>query len=183
MQLGASGEGSGFLWIPEINDEVIVGFDRGSIDHPFVIGGVYNGMSMPIPPPSVEAGVANRRIASRKAHTIQWNDGPPGLNGISISTAPAEASPASIVLDGQQMQVTVTAEGQVQITGTAGITIKSDGPLSIQGQTVEIGGATCSSVTIGGEQVSVGGGTTASVSISGTGNVSVSGAMVSLGGG
>ena len=45
MQIGASKVGGGFLWIPEIGDEVLIGFDRGSIDHPYVIGNLYNGIA------------------------------------------------------------------------------------------------------------------------------------------
>ena len=122
MQIGASKVGGGFLWLPEIGDEVLIGFDRGSIDHPYVIGNLYNGIAAPLPPPSVEGVVANRRIASRMAHTIQWNDGPESM-GISIMTAPAETSPASIVLDGEQMKITVNATGQVEIMGVAGVKI------------------------------------------------------------
>ena len=36
MQIGASKVGGGFLWIPEVGNEVLLGFDRGSIDYPFV---------------------------------------------------------------------------------------------------------------------------------------------------
>ena len=50
MQIGASKIGGGFLWLPEIGDEVLIGFDRGPIDHPFVIGNLYNGIAAPLPP-------------------------------------------------------------------------------------------------------------------------------------
>ena len=120
MQIGASKIGGGFLWIPEIGDEVLIGFDRGSIDHPFVIGNLYNGIASPLPPPSVAGVVANRRIASRMAHTIQWNDGPEAM-GISIMTAPVEAPPTSVVLDGEQIKITINSLGQVEITGALGV--------------------------------------------------------------
>lgn len=31
----------------DVNDEVLVAFDRGALDHPFVIGGLYNGKDKP----------------------------------------------------------------------------------------------------------------------------------------
>jgi len=189
MQIGASKAGSGFLWIPEIGDEVLIGFDRGCIDYPYVIGNLYNGIAMPIPPPSVEGVVANRRIASRMGHTIQWNDGPDAM-GISIATAPAidpAASPTSLVLDGQQIKVTINSLGQVAITGALGVSITATGgPLSLDGLTVSIGGTTATSVSIGGsatmsttlagESLTIGGPDGAPAT-----SVAVSGTSVSLG--
>ena len=172
MQIGASKAGAGFLWIPEIGDEVLIGFDRGSIDHPYVIGNLYNGIAMPFPPPSVEGVVASRRIASRMGHTIEWDDGPEKM-GISIMTAPAEAAPNSIKLDGQELKITVDSMGQIEITGLLGVKISSEATLTLDAPSITIGGETTASLTLAGASVSVGGASTASVS--------VSGAMVSLG--
>jgi hypothetical protein len=187
MQIGASKAGSGFLWLPEIGDEVLVGFDRGSIEHPFVIGNLYGGVAMPIPPPSVEGVVGNRRIASRMGHTIQWNDGPDAL-GISIATAPAEepaAAPTSIVLNGEDVSITINSLGQVSINGALGITI--GGPecakVSISAAEISIGSPETAAVSMAGAAVSIGGGETATVSITADGEASVSAAMVTLGGG
>jgi hypothetical protein len=182
MQIGASKIGGGFLWIPEIGDEVLIGFDRGSIDHPYVIGNLYNGIAAPLPPPSVEGLVANRRIASRMAHTIQWNDGPEAM-GISIMTAPVEAPPTSVVLDGEQIKITINSLGQVEITGALGVSISSEAQLSLNAPSISIGSEETASVSVAGATVSVGGPTTESVSVGSptTAEVSVSGAMVSLG--
>jgi uncharacterized protein involved in type VI secretion and phage assembly len=182
MQIGASKAGSGFLWMPEVGDEVLIGFDRGSIDNPFVIGNLYNGIARPFPPPSIEGVVANRRIASRMGHTIQWNDGPSAL-GISIATAPAEAAPNSVVLDAQQMKITVNSLGQVEITGAIAVKISSEAMLTLDAPQITIGGETTASLSLAAATVSVGGETTASVSVGSpsTASVNVSGAMVSLG--
>src|SRR5438270_11908593 len=34
----AAGDGRGWYWLPHVNDEVLVGFERGSASKPFVIG-------------------------------------------------------------------------------------------------------------------------------------------------
>ena len=183
MQIGASKLGGGFLWIPEIGDEVLVGFDRGSIDHPYVIGNLYNGIASPLPPPSVEGVVGNRRIASRMAHTIQWNDGPEKL-GISIQTAPVEASPASIELDAEEMKITVNSLGQIEITGALDVKISATGgQLTLDAPQISIGGPDTASLSIAGAEIAVGSETTASVSVGSpsTASVQVSGAMISLG--
>ncbi len=181
MQIGASKIGGGFLWVPEVGDEVLIGFDRGAIDHPFVIGNLYNGIASPLPPPSVAGVVANRRIASRMAHTIQWNDGPEAM-GISIMTAPVEAPPTSVVLDGDEIKITINSLGQVQITGAVGVSISSEAELSLNAPTISIGSEETASVSVAGASVSVGGPTTESVAMGGpTAEVSVSGALISLG--
>lgn len=186
MQIGASKAGGGFLWMPEIGDEVLVGFDRGSIDHPYIIGNLYNGVSRPLPPPSIEGVVGSRRIASRMAHTIEWNDGPDSM-GISIMTAPAEAPPTSIVLDGDEIKITVNSLGQVEITGALGVKVTAEGgPLTLDGLTVSIGGELATDVSIGGPATVSTGISGATVSISGpedapAGSISINGAEISLG--
>lgn len=184
MQIGASKAGSGFLWMPEVGDEVLVGFDRGSIDYPYVIGNLYNGIASPIPPPSIEGVVGNRRIASRMGHTIQWNDGPEAL-GISIGTAPAESPPTSIVLDGDEIKITVNSLGQVEIVGALGVKIATTGgPLTLDAPTISIGSEDTVSVSVAGTTVSVGGDTAATVTVGSPSSVtSVTGSMVSLGAG
>jgi hypothetical protein len=186
MQIGASKVGGGFLWLPEVGDEVLIGFDRGSIDHPFVIGNLYNGIASPLPAPAVQGVVANRRIASRMAHTIQWNDGPDKM-GISIMTAPAESPPTSVVLDGEEVKITVNSLGEVEITGALGVKVTATGgPLTFDGLTVSIGGDTATDISIGGP--TTGSLTLAgmSVSIGGpdgapAGSIGVNGASISLG--
>jgi hypothetical protein len=183
MQIGASKVGGGFLWVPEVGDEVLIGFDRGSIDHPFVIGNLYNGIAKPFPAPAVEGVVASRRIASRMAHTIEWNDGPEKL-GISIMTAPVEEPPTSVILDGQQVKITVNSLGEVQITGAVGVSIESDaqisiaskGTLSLDALSISIGGPDTTSLSIAGTSVTISGPEGAPA-----GSISVNGASVSLG--
>lgn len=183
MQIGASKVGGGFLWLPEVGDEVLIGFDRGSIDHPYVVGNLYNGIASPLPAPEIAGVVTNRRIASRMAHTIQWNDGPEAL-GISIMTAPVEAPPTSVVLDGDEVKITINSLGQVQITGALGINITAEGgPLTLSAPTISIGGEDTVTLNLAGATISVGGPTTEEVSVGSpdTASVSVSGAMVTLG--
>jgi hypothetical protein len=181
MQIGAGKIGAGFLWLPEVGDEVLVAFDRGHIDHPYVIGSLYNGLASPLPAPSVEGVVANRRIASRMAHTIQFDDGPSEL-GITISTAPSDSPTNMVKLDAQQMKITVNSLGQIEITAPVGVTISSDAQIQIQSQgELSLSGAT---VTVSSEgPLSLQGATVAIAGPEGSpaGTISVSGAQVSLG--
>ena len=46
LQPGA-GKGRGWNVLPEVDDEVLVGFEHGDIDHPYVLGGLVNGTDKP----------------------------------------------------------------------------------------------------------------------------------------
>ena len=73
-----AGDGRGFMYIPEVDDEVMVTFEHGDIHRPYVLGGVWNGIDKP-PLNSGDAvgsdGKVNKRIIkSRSGHTILLDD-------------------------------------------------------------------------------------------------------------
>ena len=41
------GNNRGLLFLPEVNDEVLVGFEQGDINRPYVLGGLWNGQDTP----------------------------------------------------------------------------------------------------------------------------------------
>jgi hypothetical protein len=180
-KIGEGGGSAGFVWLPEVGDEVLVAFDRGHIDHPYVIGSLYNGLAKPEPAPSVEGVVANRRIASRTPHTIQFDDGPSAL-GITITTAPVEEPSNTVKLDAQEMKITINSLGQIEISAPVGVTISSEAQIQIQSQgELSLSGATISVASEG--PLSLQGATVAIAGPEGSpaGSISVSGAEVSLG--
>lgn len=71
------GAGRGFQFLPEVNDEVIVGFDLGDIHYPYVLGGLWNGRDAPAKgsDQAISGGkVTQRIIRSRTGHTITLDD-------------------------------------------------------------------------------------------------------------
>ena len=78
VQLG--GVGGGGVFSPDVNDEVLVGFEQGSLNRPYVLGGLYNGVDKPSPhdQPLVDRrrGKVNRRsLVSRKGNRLELLDG------------------------------------------------------------------------------------------------------------
>jgi uncharacterized protein involved in type VI secretion and phage assembly len=56
-----------------VNDEVLVAFEHGDLNHPYVLGGLWNGMDKP--PEGNKDGKNNvRKIRSRSGHEIIFND-------------------------------------------------------------------------------------------------------------
>lgn len=72
-----AGFGRGTDWLPEINDEVLVGFEHGDIHRPYIIGAVWNGKDAP--PTSVKDSVVSGRVRlrtlkTRVGHQLQFVD-------------------------------------------------------------------------------------------------------------
>ncbi|HEX2643884.1 MAG TPA: phage baseplate assembly protein V [Thermoanaerobaculia bacterium] len=132
-----AGNGRGLYVLPEVDDEVLVAFEHGRVDFPFVLGSLWNGKDKP--PGANDDGKNNvRALKSRSGHTISLDD-TEGKEKIEIIDAKGKES---IVLDTAQNTITITADkdiviesknGKVQITAKQGIEIKSqDGPASLE---------------------------------------------------
>lgn len=68
-----AGGGRGSFFLPEVGDEVLVAFEHGDINHPYVIGALWNGKDKP--PETNSDGKNNiRKIKSRSGHEIILND-------------------------------------------------------------------------------------------------------------
>lgn len=67
-----AGDDKGFHFIPEINEEVLIGFEGGNAEHPYVMGSLYNGGG--------KAGAfqnANndiKAIKTRSGHTLKFTE-------------------------------------------------------------------------------------------------------------
>ncbi|MGI5519179.1 VgrG-related protein [Streptomyces sp. CA-106131] len=149
------GKDGGSLFPLDVGDEVLVGFDRGALDHPYVIGGLYNGKDVPTPVKDVPLHDGARRRASR--HTLSDRDGNRmdllsqktggRKQGVRLTTGDDQLV---IHLDRTQTEITVDSKGTVSIKGSRSVsveagtdltlsaarklTIKSGGMLDIEGR-------------------------------------------------
>jgi phage baseplate assembly protein V len=64
-----AGKDRGIYWMPEIDDEMVVGFLHGDIAKPIVLGALWNHVA---PPPSRDP--RERMIRSKNGHTIRFLD-------------------------------------------------------------------------------------------------------------
>ncbi|MEH1931196.1 VgrG-related protein [Nostoc sp.] len=86
-----AGSGRGTDWLPEINDEVLVGFEHGDIHRPYIIGAVWNGKDAP--PTSINDSVVGGRVRlrtfkTRVGHQLQFVDEDKAISntGVYIET-------------------------------------------------------------------------------------------------
>jgi uncharacterized protein involved in type VI secretion and phage assembly len=111
-----AGKERGSFFIPEVGDEVLVAFEHGDPDRPFVLGSLWNTEAAP--PESMDGDGENnvRSIHSRSGHVITLDD-TDGAEKIEITDA---AGKQSIVFDSAENTITIRADGDVTIESKNG---------------------------------------------------------------
>ena len=174
VQAGA-GKGRGALIVPEVGDEVLVAFEQGSFQRPYVLGGLHNGVDTP-PRGDVElvdssSGAIDRRaFVSRTGHALEMLETASGAHGIKIHTGDGKLT---FDLDQKKTTITVHSDGTVTVEARNGVTVDAGtGSLRLAGQDVTIAAKTGVKLDGGGGEVKVSSST--GVKIQGT-TVSVNG--------
>jgi uncharacterized protein involved in type VI secretion and phage assembly len=67
-----TGKERGFQFMPEIDDEVLVGFENGNINHPFILGFLWNGVDKPPKPAPSDA--KKRTLKTVSGHVLEFSD-------------------------------------------------------------------------------------------------------------
>jgi len=65
----AAGAGRGFYWLPEVGDEVLIAFELGQANRPYVIGALWNGQDKP-PDKAYADDNSTRMIQTKSGHKI-----------------------------------------------------------------------------------------------------------------
>ena len=152
-----AGKGRGLYCLPEVDDEVLVAFEHGLPEFPYVLGALWNGQDAP--PATNDDGKNNQRLLrSRSGHTIRLDDTEgsarieirdgSGKNTITIDTAAntiAISADADITLTANSGKLKLSGNG-IEIRSQAGITlesaqtteIKSGAQLNLQGTIINL---------------------------------------------
>ncbi|MEN3362424.1 MAG: hypothetical protein V7637_6406 [Mycobacteriales bacterium] len=195
VQIGAGGN-RGAVILPEVNDEVLVAFEQGDINRPYVVGGLYNGVDKqfagPVPTVDSGSGAVNRRaFVSRTGHRLEFLEAAGGTDGIQLLTGDGKLK---LELDKQGSKITVHSDGTVLVEAKNGVTVdagssditmtgKAISLTAKQGVTVDAGGGTLgltskTKVDMHGTQVSVSG--DAQTEIKGGATCAISAALVRI---
>lgn len=158
-----AGKERGAVFLPEVDDEVLVAFEQGDINFPYVIGALWN--SEDTPPEKNEDGKNNiRKIRSRSGHEIIFDDNDSeqkerveirsnagheivlddaaGKEKISVKD---KTGGNSIEIDSVKKSITIKSDMKlvvksqmIEIEAGANIDVKAGGIIKIQGAMVKI---------------------------------------------
>jgi uncharacterized protein involved in type VI secretion and phage assembly len=156
----SAGGQRGIYFIPKVDDEVLVAFEQGDIEHPYIIGSLWNLQDMP---PELSPLLGKSLIKTRAGHLLEFDD---TQQSITIETSTGQktvmdplkielsnsAGSLKISMDNSSQTVTIESavnlelkgvnikiEGaNVEINGTAKTDVKSTGICTIQGSLVKI---------------------------------------------
>jgi phage protein D len=122
------GDQRGIEFLPEVNDEVLVGFEMGDIHYPYILGGLWNGVEAPPKTNSditVGGKVTQRIIRSRTGHLVILDDSD-GQSGITLQ----DKNGNKVIIDSNSNKLTI------QVTGD--ISIQAGGQVEIKGATINL---------------------------------------------
>lgn len=155
-----AGPDRGEFFLPEEGDEVLVAFENGDLEHPYVLGGLWNGQREP-PEDNADGNNDIRTIKSRSGHAVTFDDAEGG-GGVTIETADGQVIELSdesgtesvsitdqsgnnkltfdpnsgeVVLKGTTITIDAT---NLKLNGSGSISIESNGMLTLKGSLVKI---------------------------------------------
>lgn len=110
-----AGKERGAFYLPEVDDEVLMAFEYGDINIPYVIGSLWNGKDKP--PITNDDGKNNFRIIkSRSGHIIRLDD-TDGKEKIEIVD---KTEKNMIVIDSKENKISITSEKDIEISAPKG---------------------------------------------------------------
>jgi phage protein D/phage baseplate assembly protein gpV len=149
----AAGKDAGFLWIPDIDEEVVVGFEQGDLAYPLILGSLWNGQAKM--PSSLMSHIDNGKvqvhgIVSPAGHKIMFYD-ESGDAGIMLITADenvivklGQGAKELSISCGSAIKIKATgdlemkADGSIKIDAAKGLDVTTKGKLTLKGQQVGI---------------------------------------------
>jgi phage protein D/phage baseplate assembly protein gpV len=151
-----AGPDAGFFVMPDVDDEVLVTFNHGNFNQPFILGGVWNGQHS-LPPEAAGAASGEKPLVrtwhSRTGHWMAMYDD--ADNKTEIVTAGGH----SVVLDDANSKVTITSSGglivemddssskikiesgnEIEVKATGNMKLEASGNLDLKGAQVNLEG-------------------------------------------
>ncbi|MGW6305148.1 VgrG-related protein [Streptomyces niveus] len=192
----SGGTGGGEAFIPEVGDEVLVGFEHGHLDRPYVLAGLYNGKDRPggggggdaagggadgpggggdlVDPTS---GAVNRRaFASKSGNQLELLEAANGPQGVRLRTGDGKLT---IALDRTNTAIVVNSDGSVTIEAKERVAIRAAGGVALDAGrgALELTGDSVTLTSRSGVAVDGGNG---KVALSSGGSVEVRGGQVTV---
>jgi uncharacterized protein involved in type VI secretion and phage assembly len=107
------GKDKGFHFIPEVGEEVIVGFEDGNSDKPYVLGTMYHGIDKPLKGWQ-SSDNDYKAIRTRSGHTVEFID-KSGKEEIQIYDGSKDNYTYSITLASHSKMILIETKGDMEI--------------------------------------------------------------------
>lgn len=132
-----AGSGRGFFYIPEIDDEVLIAFEQGDPNVPYMLGALWSTADKPPQSTSdvVEGGKVNKRILrSRSGHEITLCD-ESGKESILIKD---KTGKNSLLIDSAANAMKIAVEGECSIDAHGECVIQAREKLQIKSASSDV---------------------------------------------
>ncbi len=180
------GGGKGMFFIPEIGEEVIVGFEGDSAIKPYVIGTVYHGKASNT---YSNAGNDVKALQTRSGNKLVLNDAEGSVHLTDKGPAELKFNGAGNADLNATKIITIKGDEEIHLLcGESSIHLYKDGTIVINGKEIFTDGSTSVSVTSGEnsgiviQPATLEAGSN-SITVTGKSEVSVGGAKIGIGGG
>jgi phage baseplate assembly protein gpV len=149
----SAGSGHGAFFIPQSGDEVLVAFNHGDVEEPFVLGSLWNGQDTP-PARGATDPVSKRIIRTPLGHELRFDDQEQTVTIETNTHQRVKLTPRQIELvagDGAA-KITLEASGRIVVQASTAIDLKAP-RITLDGTTLELkasasaklnGGTSCS---------------------------------------
>lgn len=152
-----AGKERGAFFLPEVEDEVLVAFECGDINMPYIIGALWNGVDKPFETNS-DGKNDKRVIKSRSGHLIRLDD----KDGAEMIEIIDKTGNNLITLDAKNNKITISSDKDIELSA-------SKGKVTISAQDVEIKSSAATKVEAG-----------AGMDLKASANMTIKGAMVEI---
>ena len=116
-----AGKDRGIYFLPEVDDEVLLAFEQGDINFPYILGALWNGKDKP-PAKNTDGKNNQRLIKSRSGHQIVFDD-TKGKEQIVIQD---KTEKNKITIDSQDNKINIDVDGDFTITAKGKIMLNSN---------------------------------------------------------
>ncbi len=126
-----AGQDRGFYYIPEVDDEVLIAFEHGDPNRPYLIGSLWNSKdSPPKPTNQVNDGslITERIIKSRSGHIIVLND----TSGSEQILIQDKTGKNEVIIDTKTNSISIKAEKDINLEAGGNINIKAKQMINVE---------------------------------------------------
>jgi len=162
--IGAA-DGCGFMWVPQVDDEVLVAFASDDLSSAFVIAGLWSTTNRPpltLPTDTLSKKVIRTGLTSAVGHEVEFDD---VKQSVTITTSTKQkialtpekieltnlAGSVDVKLDNLSQTISIVALSKIELKATqisltvstvditgGKVTIQSAGPCTVQGLPIKL---------------------------------------------